>query len=67
MCWSHSLSEVINALLQAGLVLEFFHEFDFSPYNCFEGLEAQADGRYVLTHQGQKVPLVYSISARKPA
>ena len=67
MCWSHSLSEVINALLQAGLVLEFFHEFDFSPYNCFEGLEAQEDGRYVLTHQGQKVPLVYSISARKPA
>ena len=37
MCWSHSLSEVINALLQAGLVLEFFHEFAFSPYNCFEG------------------------------
>ena len=65
MCWSHSLSEVINALLQAGLVLEFFHEFAFSPYNCFAGLEAQADGRYVLKHQGQQVPLVYSISARK--
>jgi len=67
MCWSHSLSEVINALLQAGLVLEFFHEFAFSPYNCFAGLEAQANGRYVLKHQGQQVPLVYSISARKPA
>ncbi|MFB2669950.1 class I SAM-dependent methyltransferase [Shewanella xiamenensis] len=67
MCWSHSLSEVINALLQAGLELAFFHEFAFSPYNCFAGLEAQADGRYVLKHQGQQVPLVYSISARKPA
>lgn len=66
VCWSHSLSDVMNALLQAGLVLEFIHEFDFSPYDCFDGLEAQGDGRFVLKHQGHNAPLVFSLSARKP-
>ncbi|HEY0730862.1 MAG TPA: class I SAM-dependent methyltransferase, partial [Chitinophagaceae bacterium] len=33
--WNHSLSEVINSLLSAGLELEFLNEYSYSPYPCF--------------------------------
>ena len=73
--WPHSISDIINALLRAGLRLEHYNEFDFSPYNCFEGLveevHIQASGervlRYVMEHKQQRVPLSYSISAKKPS
>lgn len=63
--WPHSLSEVINALIGAGLKIERLNEFDFSPYDCFAGLKEASQGRFVLLHQGQKVPLVYSVLATK--
>ena len=33
--WPHSLSEVINALISVGLIIEYFKEYPYSPYNCF--------------------------------
>jgi len=63
--WAHPLSEVIQSLINAGLSIEEFHEYPFSPYNCFEGLEFIEDKGYQLIHKGQQVPIVYSIKARK--
>jgi SAM-dependent methyltransferase len=63
--WSHSLSEVISALITAGLTIEVFREYPFSPYNCFEGLDYVDQRGYQMLHKGQQVPLVYSIKARK--
>jgi SAM-dependent methyltransferase len=63
--WSHSLSEVVNALITAGLAIEYFQEYPYSPYNCFEGLEHVAGKGYQMLHKGQQVPLVYAIKARK--
>ena len=31
--WNHPTSEVLNALIQAGLEINSFNEFDYSPYN----------------------------------
>ncbi|MCF1427434.1 MAG: class I SAM-dependent methyltransferase [Shewanella sp.] len=64
--WFHSVSEVINALLKAGLQLVEFKEYDFSPYNCFEGLVDAGDGKYMMKHGEQAVPLVYRIRAVRP-
>src|SRR5262245_7566819 len=33
--WVHSLSDILNALLSAGLRLEFFHEFPYTSYQMF--------------------------------
>ena len=63
--WAHSLSEVINALIAAGLSIEHFEEYPYSPYNCFEGLEHVSGHGYQLLHKEQQVPLLYSIKARK--
>ena len=63
--WPHSISEVITALINAGLHIQEFAEYPYSPYDCIEGCE-QAEGLgYQLLHHGQQVPLVYSIKAVK--
>ena len=63
--WSHSISEVINALIQAGLTIQAFNEFPFSPYDCFDGLTQTQKGRFALIENGNAKPLVYSIKAVK--
>lgn len=65
--WAHPLSEVINALLRAGIQLERLVEYPFSPYDCFENLVEREPGRFFLDHQGQDVPLVYSLTGRRVA
>ena len=63
--WAHPISSVINALLGAGNQVERVNEFPFSPYNCFEGMEEREPGRFYLSHKGNDVPLVYSLTGRK--
>ncbi len=65
--WSHSMSEVISALISAGLMIESFSEYAYSPYNCFDGLELVPNLGYQMLYKGQQVPLLYSIKARKIA
>ncbi|WP_299009962.1 bifunctional 2-polyprenyl-6-hydroxyphenol methylase/3-demethylubiquinol 3-O-methyltransferase UbiG [uncultured Shewanella sp.] len=62
--WSHSLSEVITALLKAGIAIESFNEYPFSPYAVCEKLIQNSQGQYELTHLGKKVPLIYTIKGR---
>ena len=66
MTWAHPLSEVINVLIKAGLNITQMNEYPYSPCNCFEGMEEREPGKFYLEHQGQDVPLVYTIKAVKP-
>lgn len=43
---------------------ERLNEYPFSPYNCFEGLVEREPGRYYLSHNGQDVPMVFTITGR---
>jgi len=63
--WSHSISEVLSALINAGLTIEHFSEHPYSPYNCFSNLEYMSGLGYQLLQLGQNVPLLYSIKAIK--
>ena len=63
--WAHPLSEVINALINAGIRIERMNEFPFSPYNCFEGLEEREPGRYYYKDAKHDIPLVYTILGRR--
>ena len=65
--WAHPMSSAINALIGVGIQVEQVSEFDFSPYNCFEGLVEREPGRFYLDHKGNDVPLVYSLRGRKVA
>lgn len=65
--WAHSLSEIINALVKAGILIESFQEYPYSPYNCFEDLEFVEGKGYQKLHMGQQIPMLYSIKGRKIA
>lgn len=65
--WNHSLAEVAGALLDAGLQLTSFDEYDYSPYNCFNNMVEEEPGKFRVAHLAGKLPLLYSLTARKPA
>lgn len=64
--WIHSLSRVVGALLDAGLVLEFLHEYPFLPWRPFPMCVPAEDGMYRLPDHVPAFPLAYSLRARKP-
>jgi hypothetical protein len=65
--WAHPFTDVVNALIGAGIRIDRLNEFPFSPYNCFEGLEEREPGRFYLAHGGHDAPLVYSVTGTKIA
>ena len=63
--WNHGLGEVVTALTDAGLHIEFLHEFEKSPYESFPEMDSTKDGMYVLKDNQRMFPLLYSIRAFK--
>lgn len=63
--WNHPTSETLQSLLDAGLRLTNYHEWDYSPYTCFQELQEDAPGVYRIKHLGNKIPMVYGIVCRK--
>lgn len=62
--WSHALADVLQPLLNQGLQLKNFQEFDFSPYNCFPNMKAVGPQRYVYGDTENRLPHVFSILAK---
>lgn len=63
--WNHSISEVLNALINAGLRIEFFNEHMYSPYPCFRNMIETETGQWHIKGMEGKIPMVYSLRARK--
>lgn len=62
--WNHSLSEIVNSLLRAGLSLEFLNEFPYSPYPNLPRSIRGDDGHYRIEGLEEKFPLLFSLKAR---
>jgi len=62
--WNHSLGEILDALIGAGLRIEFLHEFPFAMRAKFPGMECGADGVWRFA-TGPAFPLLFSLQARK--
>jgi len=63
--WNHSTSELLNALITKGLEINCFNEYDYSPYNCFNETEEFESGKFRIKHLGNKIPMVYALTATK--
>ncbi len=63
--WNHGLATVIDALLEKGLVLEGFQEYDHSPYDCFKNTIEIEKGKFQIKGLEGKIPMLYSVSALK--
>jgi SAM-dependent methyltransferase len=79
--WNHGLGEIVTAILDAGLRLEFLHEHRELPWKALHWMEPVGDGgpgvdgsRYdsrnlwrLPAEQRDRVPLMYSLKATRPA
>jgi len=63
--WQHSMSEIIQALIDQGLQIELFKEYDYSPYDIFKGADKRANQEYVFRHNNIDLPHVFTLKATK--
>jgi len=56
--WHHTVGDILNALIDAGLAIEFFHEF---PSFDMAGHK----GAWNVVRGGQKYPVMFSVRARQ--
>ena len=63
--WQHSLGEIITALIESGLRLEFLHEFPFNCYQALPAMEKGDDGWWRLPENNDSFPQLFSIRATK--
>ncbi len=61
--WNHGLSDVVTALCEAGLTIEYLNEHEASPYDVFPNLEKQSNGMYRLPEG--LYPLLFELKASK--
>lgn len=63
--WNHPVGEVVTALTDVGLRIEFLHEHPVLQWRRFESMDQGADGWWRLP--GDPFPLSFSILARQPS
>lgn len=67
--WNHGLGELVQAVLDAGLVLTRLEEHDVVEWPALPGMvpDPEVEGRYRLPDaQAHLVPLMYTLEARRP-
>ena len=65
--YGHSLAEIVNAALGAGLKIQRLDEYleaDFDPRGDL--LAREDDGRYRLRVDGELLPVLFALVAAKP-
>lgn len=63
--WIHPLSDVVNALIRAGLSIDFLNEHDIVVWKAFTCLVETGEDQFSLPDGEVKVPLSFSIGATK--
>ena len=63
--WNHTLGEVVSAVIEAGLILEFLHEHDHTLFPRWPCLEKVGFDTYRLPDGKPRLPLMYSLRARR--
>lgn len=65
--WSHSLSSIVNALIGAGLEIEWLHEHYALQWKMLDQMTMGEDRLWRLPEGEVKIPLALSLRARRPA
>jgi SAM-dependent methyltransferase len=64
--FQHTVGQIITAIAEAGLCIEFLHEHDFDEFQRFDSLQRQADGSYRLPPGRPRIPMLLSLRASRP-
>jgi len=63
--WAHSMSDIINSLIEAGLRIKFLNEYPFTVWKQFPFAEREPDGIFRLRNQKAEIPLLFTLKAVK--
>jgi len=63
--WVHDMGDMVNNLINAGLTIEFIHEYPFVSWKALPFLEEREDGWWYLPEKYPQIPLTLTIRARK--
>ncbi len=63
--WQHSLGDIVSSLVDAGVAIEFLHEWPFAAYRAFRSMQLGLDGYWRIP--GDPWPLLFSIRGRRVA
>ena len=63
--WQHTMGDIVTALIDAGLRIEFLHEFPFTCFQAYPVMERADDGWWRLPKHNDSFPQMFSIRARK--
>jgi SAM-dependent methyltransferase len=61
--FQHTLGEIVTSLAEAGLRIEFLHEYDFDAFGRFDSLQRREDGTYRFSPGQPRVPMQFSLRA----
>jgi SAM-dependent methyltransferase len=61
--WNHPISEVFGSLIEEGLNIRHFAEYDYSPYACFQTAVKVGEKKYRIPNLAEKIPMLYSVVA----
>lgn len=64
--WIHPIGDVVNALIRAGLSIDFLNEHDALAWRAFPFMIETGMDQYSLPDGMPKVPLSFSVGATKP-
>jgi SAM-dependent methyltransferase len=64
--WNHTLGDVVSAVIEAGLAVELLSEHDYTLFPRWPFLVKSGFDTYRLPEGTPKLPLMYSLRARKP-
>lgn len=65
--WSHGLGEVVQGALDAGLVIGKLEEHHYTEWQMLPSMVREPSGRYVLREAPERLPLLFTLQASKPA
>ena len=63
--WIHTISKLIQVLVNEGFEVETFKEFPFSPYNCFPKMRTVGENQYVMEFLPKGYPHAFSLKMKK--
>jgi SAM-dependent methyltransferase len=63
--WNHSLSDILNALISAGLRIEYLREYPFLAWKALPFMELDGERWWRLPRPFHQIPLMFSLKATK--
>lgn len=63
--WQWSVSDILNAILGAGLRLDFFNEFDAISDPVYPDMTRREDGLFTFGNMPVPLPILFSLKARQ--